>query len=48
MNRIILGLAVAAVCSLASISEAAVMVFRGTVNSANSKRGVFGSRTSKR
>ncbi len=43
MNRIILGLAVAAVCSLASISEAAVMVFRGTVNSANSNAGFLGA-----
>ncbi len=41
MNRIILGLAVAAVCSLASVSEAAVMTFRGTVSSNGGNAGGF-------
>ncbi len=43
MNRFILGLTVAAVCSLASVSEAAVMVFRGFVNSSNNAAGFLGA-----
>ena len=43
MSRFILGLTIAAVCSFATVSEAAVMSFRGTVNSANSAAGFLGA-----
>ena len=42
MNRFIMSIALVAVCSLATVSEAAVMVFRGTVTSANSNAGFLG------
>ena len=43
MNRMILGLTVAVVCSFAAVSEAAVLTFRGTVTNATSNAGFLGA-----
>ena len=43
MNRFLLTIAVSVVCSFATVSEAAVMIFQGRVTSANNAAGFLGA-----